>query len=343
MYWIDSAKKIGLTDGPSGMYFHRDPSLPSLSSHSFASVENYDATVRAAKNNDSSRENLTLVVPEDKPTIAEFLYLVMEQLRPCRFTDADRNKRRSKSVGCIGVECKHCAGKIDGRKFFWSSVSAAESNFVSVHSHMLTCKYIPEPLRAELTMLKTLRREQTSRLKTGSQKAFFIRVWSRLHGEPVPPQPSEDTKKLGGKVKPSSKGVFAPEVSASNSFMREMFIDAQMRSEDGRTISKEDSGSLCSEAPLILRTGHSNDSDDLRALLESKSTLSSMPSVDESFVKNAIQDLEAAETVLAAQSDESAVNIYTTASKSSMNSVALNLSAFTMHCKEEEKEERQQK
>jgi hypothetical protein len=343
MYWIDSAKKIGLTDGPSGMYFHRDPSLPSLSSHSFASVENYDATVRAAKNNDSSRENLTLVVPEDKPTIAEFLYLVMEQLRPCRFTDADRNKRRSKSVGCIGVECKHCAGKIDGRKFFWSSVSAAESNFVSVHSHMLTCKYIPEPLRAELTMLKTLRREQTSRLKTGSQKAFFIRVWSRLHGEPVPPQPSEDTKKLGGKVKPSSKGVFAPEVSTSNSFMREMFIDAQMRSEDGRTISKEDSGSLCSEAPLILRTGHSNDSDDLRALLESKSTLSSMPSVDESFVKNAIQDLEAAETVLAAQSDESAVNIYTTASKSSMNSVALNLSAFTMHCKEEEKEERQQK
>jgi hypothetical protein len=343
MYWIDSAKKIGLTDGPLGMYFHRDPSMPSSSTHSFfASVDNFDATMRAADNNVSSRENLTLVVPEDKSTIAEFLYLVMEQLRPCRFTDADRNKRRSKNVGCIGVECKHCAGKIDGRKFFWSSVSAAESNFVSVHSHMLTCKYIPEPLRAELTILKTLRREQTSRLKTGSQKAFFIRVWSRLHGESVPPQPSEDTQKLGGKVKPSPKGDFAPEVSTSNSFTRDMLVDAPMKSEDGSTVSKEDSCSLYSEAPLILRTGHSNDSDDLRAFLESKSTLSSMPSVDESFVKNAIRDSEAAETVLAAQSDESAVNIYTTASKSSMNSVARNLSAFTMHCKEEEKEEHQQ-
>ncbi|KAL3827705.1 hypothetical protein ACHAXA_000578 [Cyclostephanos tholiformis] len=335
MYWIESAKKIGLTDGPSGMYFYRDPSLPSLSSESLASVNNFDRTVRSAEDNDFFRGNLTLVVPEDKPTIAEFLYVVMEQLRPCRFTDADRNKRRSKNVGCIGVECKHCAGKIDGRKFFWSSVSAAESNFVSVHSHMLTCKYIPEPLRAELTMLKTLRREQTTRLKTGSQKAFFIRVWSRLHGEPVPPQPSDETNKSGMDKLPQ-KGIYAPEVSTSNSLTSQMLINNPMKSEGERSISKKDSGSLCSEAPLILRTGHSNDSDDLRALLESKSTLSSMPSVDESVVKNAIQDSEAAEIALGAKSDESAANIYTTESKSSMNSVALNLSAFTMHCKEEE-------
>ena len=127
-----------------------------------------------------------LVMPEDRPTIAEFLFLVMEQLRPCRFTDGDRNKRRSENVGSIGVECKHCAGKIHCRKFFWSSVSAIESNFFSVHSHALSCKYVPEPVKVELTRLKALRKEQTSRLKTGSQKAFFKRVWARLHGTPVP-------------------------------------------------------------------------------------------------------------------------------------------------------------
>ena len=41
-------------------------------------------------------------------------------------------------------------------------------------------------MKVELTRLKALRREQTSRLKTGSQKAFFTRVWARLHGTPVP-------------------------------------------------------------------------------------------------------------------------------------------------------------
>lgn len=340
MYWIDSAKKIGMNDGPSGMYFCRDPSLPSSSLDRIGSVENLDTRAQTSDDNGLGvvrNQALELVAPEDKPTIAEFLYLVMEQLRPCRFTDADRNKRRSKNVGCIGVECKHCAGKIDGRKFFWSSVSAAESNFVSVHSHMLTCKYIPEPLKAELTVLKTLRREQTSRLKTGSQKAFFIRVWARLHGEPVLPSPPCDDAKLTsvGKPKPSPKKIYAPEEATSHAVMSDMITDVPLMSEDGSTNGKE-YRSLSYEA--LLR----NDSDDLRALLESKSSLSSMPSVDESTVKNAILDAEASEIAIVGQSDESASNIYTMASKSSMNSVSLNLSAVTVRCQEEEEQQQRQ-
>mmetsp|Transcript_35622 Transcript_35622/g.53074 ORF Transcript_35622/g.53074 Transcript_35622/m.53074 type:complete len:144 (-) Transcript_35622:77-508(-) len=107
----------------------------------------------------------------------------MEQLQPCRFTEADRNKRRLKDVGCIGVECKHCAGQVESRKFFWSSVNAVESNFVSVHTHMMECRMIPEETKNRLAELKKLRKEQTSSLKTGSQKAFFARVWQRLHDD----------------------------------------------------------------------------------------------------------------------------------------------------------------
>lgn len=300
-YWIDSAKKIGLADGSAGMYFYRDPSLPPPP-YGDASVEKMDS---------ESHDNTCneLVAPEDRPTIADFLYRVMEQLRPCRFTDADRNKRRSKNVGCIGVECKHCAGKIDGRKFFWSSVSAAESNFVSVHSHMLTCKYIPESLKTQLIQLKALRREQTSRLKNGSQKAFFMRVWSRLHGMPVlPPSSSNGSKK--------------PEVSSR---------------------SKSSAPKKIHDLNVDAPTNSEFDSDDIRALLESKSTLSSMPSVDESITKLVIQDSAALDIDIgksdsdlkADQSDASAGNINITASKSSLTSVALNMSTFSMHCKEE--------
>ena len=175
-YWVASAKKLGLVDTPKGIRFGRDPSKPQ-SPRSFS----LDILAQAAFS--VTTTNKKLVVPEDKETIAEFLYLVMEQLQPCRFTEADRNKRRLKDVGCIGVECKHCAGQVDSRKFFWSSVSAVESNFVSVHSHMFECRMVPDSLKERLTELKKLRKEQTAKLMTGSQKAFFRRVWERLHDD----------------------------------------------------------------------------------------------------------------------------------------------------------------
>ncbi|MFM6175348.1 MAG: hypothetical protein ACKPB4_24990, partial [Sphaerospermopsis kisseleviana] len=172
-YWVTSAKKIGLVDTPKGIRFIRDPAVPEqkpVSLDIVAQVASHVTTVHRP-----------LVLPEDKPFIAEFLYVVMEQLQPCRFTEADRNKRRIKDVGCIGVECKHCAGQVDSRKFFWSSVNAVESNFVSVHTHMMDCRMVPHELKDLLAELKKLRKEQTAALKTGSQKNFFSRVWKRLH------------------------------------------------------------------------------------------------------------------------------------------------------------------
>jgi hypothetical protein len=175
-YWVTSAKKIGLVDTQRGIRFGRDPLVPEES-------KAFSLDILAAAAFSVTTANKQLVVVEDKETIAEFLFVVMEQLQPCRFTEADRNKRRLKDVGCIGVECKHCAGQVDGRKFFWSSVSAVESNFVSVHTHMLECKMVPDSIKEKLATLKTLRKQQTAALKTGSQKAFFTRVWKRLHDE----------------------------------------------------------------------------------------------------------------------------------------------------------------
>jgi len=174
-YWVASAKKLGLTDTPNGIRFNRDPAVP------LAPAISLDILAQVAS--DVTTASRPLVLPEDKDTIAEFLFAVMEQLQPCRFTEADRNKRRLKDVGCIGVECKHCAGQVESRKFFWSSVNAVESNFVSVHTHMMECRMIPEETKNRLAELKKLRKEQTSSLKTGSQKAFFARVWQRLHDD----------------------------------------------------------------------------------------------------------------------------------------------------------------
>jgi hypothetical protein len=186
-YWVTSAKKIGLVDTQRGIRFGRDPAKPEESK-----AFSLDILAQAAFSVTTASKKL--VVSEDKSAIAEFLYVVMEQLQPCRFTEADRNKRRLKDVGCIGVECRHCAGQVDSRKFFWSSVNAVESNFVSVHTHMLECRMVPDSLKQELAGLKSLRKEQTSALRTGSQKAFFARVWQRLHDNEEQQQLREDNQ-----------------------------------------------------------------------------------------------------------------------------------------------------
>lgn len=173
-YWINAAKKIGLVDTDKGIRFARDPNKPSAPAFSLNLLAQVASIAITHK---------PLVLEEDRPLIAEFLYLVMQQLQPCRFTEADRNKRRLKNLGCRGVECKHCAGQVHSRKFFWSSVNAVESNFVSVHTHMLQCRHVPEELKEKLVAAKALRKEHTSKLKTGSQKAFFAKVWERLHSD----------------------------------------------------------------------------------------------------------------------------------------------------------------
>lgn len=276
-YWIDSAKKIGLADSLAGMYFSRDPSLPPQ-----PDAESLDVLAQVATK--AKLSSKPLVTPEDKPNIAEFLYVVMEQLQACRFTDADRNKRRSKNLGSIGVECKNCAGKIDGRKFFWSSVSAAESNFVSVHSHMMECKYISNDLKTELARLKALRREQTSRLKTGSQKAFFTRVWDRLHAV------EKDSEATPSAITSSSVTIKLVERKPNEN-----------------------------EVSFELQAGGS--SDEIRALLESKSSLSST----EELTNNPTESTENLDTE------------FKTVVSSEMSNMVQNLSTVSVRSKEEKK------
>ena len=88
-YWIDSAKRLGLADGPNGMYFRRDPSLPPpLDLKSLTNVD---------------YKGVELVAKEDMGTVAHLLIVSMGQLQPCEFGDTDQNKRRIIEVGTKGV------------------------------------------------------------------------------------------------------------------------------------------------------------------------------------------------------------------------------------------------
>lgn len=105
-YWIDAARVLGMRNGPAGIYFGREPGVPKgctvagdgagiplLSASPTSGIERLDVIEQRKRNRGDEALDVSLVNPEDRPDIAEFLYVVMDQLRPCKFTDADRNKR----------------------------------------------------------------------------------------------------------------------------------------------------------------------------------------------------------------------------------------------------------
>lgn len=153
-------------------------------------------------------ENVELVVPDDKLLLTDYFYHLMRQLKLCRFSESDRKtrggKRENVPVGYGGLQCVHCAGAPNSRKFFWSNVDRLANSFAEIPGHVLKCRRCPARTKGALQELKLRHPEQMSKLPRGSQKVFFRRMWRRLHDddpqqqERPPPQPSDGKKKSGG-------------------------------------------------------------------------------------------------------------------------------------------------
>jgi hypothetical protein len=126
-----------------------------------------------------------LVVEEDRLLLTDYFYYLMKQLRPVRFSEADRRtrggKREKVKVGYGGLQCSHCVDVPNSRKFFWSNVDRLANSFAEIPAHVLKCRRCPQPTKDALLVLKNRHAEQMSRLSRGSQKVFFRRMWRRLH------------------------------------------------------------------------------------------------------------------------------------------------------------------
>ncbi|KAL7550623.1 hypothetical protein ACHAWF_013844 [Thalassiosira exigua] len=176
-YWIDAGERIGLKDGPSGMYFCRDPGRP-MSTSDGSKKEDKDSI-------DDSVEDSLFLSPEDKSLVPRFVYITMQQLQPCQVTLSDRQKPL-KDISSIGVECRHCAGKFGSRKFVWNTAGVAKRNFDSVHSHMISCEYMPQKVKEDLKRSMACRKDQSLVAWSAKNSMFFSRVWARMCKYPAP-------------------------------------------------------------------------------------------------------------------------------------------------------------
>jgi hypothetical protein len=155
-------------------------------------------------------ETRPLVQPEDIRWTA-FSFHLFCQLRPCAFSVVDKNRiRKFLPPGFPGLACRHCfAGR-----FFPSSIrtmSDASKTLYVLHNHMIRCRRCPPEIRETLSAHRKTHDEQRANMKYGSQRAFFARIWDRLHYQ----DPNVTAERnLKAKNKPEDPALSQPQVGA---------------------------------------------------------------------------------------------------------------------------------
>lgn len=169
-YWEDSATRLGMVDTSSGVRFIREPG----------------AVEKAPPVNPNGFVPMKVVTHEDKETVTDYLFLLMDQMETCQFTEEDRSGGRSKiknnTVGFPGMQCKHCQGKAGFGRYFPSSVNALAlaNSDRNINNHLQKCRRCPSDIKLELARLQ--KDSTQGKNRRGLRKLFFRRVWERMHG-----------------------------------------------------------------------------------------------------------------------------------------------------------------
>lgn len=187
-YWLDASRDIGLANLPPGgnkpgawgITFRRDPLQPSPAD---------ELDLEANSSSTPSNDKNALVTVDDRGLCTDQVLLLLRQVQPCRFKKSDRRagpgyRGRDRAMGFPGLACRHCAGQNTlGRYFPVSAKNMTDCTSNSLQTHVQSCSYCPEPIRASLAYLGHRSILQKAELRGCWKKAFFKKVWDRLHVE----------------------------------------------------------------------------------------------------------------------------------------------------------------
>eukprot|EP00534_Pseudo-nitzschia_fraudulenta_P005804 CAMPEP_0201194074 /NCGR_PEP_ID=MMETSP0851-20130426/148360_1 /ASSEMBLY_ACC=CAM_ASM_000631 /TAXON_ID=183588 /ORGANISM="Pseudo-nitzschia fraudulenta, Strain WWA7" /LENGTH=417 /DNA_ID=CAMNT_0047480687 /DNA_START=80 /DNA_END=1333 /DNA_ORIENTATION=- len=136
-----------------------------------------------------------LVSKDDEKVATQFSFYLLGQMQMCAFTEADRlGKRKGLPPGFPGLACRHCFGGYGSGRFFPSSIKTLSDTSKTLNvlfNHMMRCRKCPTEVRDTLEKLRTVHDDERAKMKFGSQKAFFARIWDRLHEK----DPTVDSRK----------------------------------------------------------------------------------------------------------------------------------------------------
>ena len=128
----------------------------------------------------------------DRGLISDAQLSAMAQMDICHLTEADQiGWFKNRSIGCVGLCCKHCRGRPSFGRYFPNSVRslAQTTSSQTIISHIvLYCSQCPKDIRDVVMQLQLLENSKDApmapTLNYGSRKVFFDRVWERMHSQP---------------------------------------------------------------------------------------------------------------------------------------------------------------
>jgi hypothetical protein len=186
-YWIDAARDLGLSNIPPGgqnngwgITFRRNPLLPSPSD---------ELDLEAEGTLTPSFSKSILIRPEDKGLCTAQGKLLVRQVKACTFQKSDKRggpgaRGRDRVIGFPGLSCRHCSSKSNvGRYFPVSAKNLTDNTANSILAHMSGCSRCPESVKASLVFLSHRAIIQKAELSGSWKKAFFRKIWDRLHVE----------------------------------------------------------------------------------------------------------------------------------------------------------------
>lgn len=63
--------------------------------------------------------NMQIATASDETLVTPFTYFTMQQVRPCNLDNSGNGSRSAFDFGFPGLECTHCAGHPNSRRFFY--------------------------------------------------------------------------------------------------------------------------------------------------------------------------------------------------------------------------------
>jgi len=191
-YWEDSACRLGMVDTSRGVRFSRKPG-------DLGPIASPGGGQLPGNSNVPPHKPQQVVRADDKELVTDYLFLLMEQMQTCRFTEEDRTGGRSKikdnEVGFPGMECRHCQGRAGFGRYFPSSVAALSlaNSDRNVYNHLQKCRRCTDVIKTELVRLQNY--QSQSKNRRGLRKLFFNRIWIRMHGDDENTEGKDEDKK----------------------------------------------------------------------------------------------------------------------------------------------------
>lgn len=174
-YWTYSASKIGMTDSSEGIVITPESRAAGLNSPPFGRTAGQPWE-------DDTRSYVSLVLPSDRPFVAEFLFLLLTQAQPIRLTEAECiGNRRNLRVGMPGFGCRYCCRhrRLGLSRMFPARRRTLPGKINDLYTHLRRCNVCPPNVKQELETSRQLM-DSGFHADQGATRDFFNRVWVRI-------------------------------------------------------------------------------------------------------------------------------------------------------------------